>query len=203
MELGFPLATDELDRERRRVSRALLYGALVAPIRVARADDAVWPPLQHGGHVALIRHGATTPGVGDPPTFKLDDCGTQRNLTDEGRAQALKVGEAFRAHSIPVERVLSSPWCRCIETARIAFDGKPETSVALSNLFARPENREKQVAGLRTLVSEFRGRGTLVLVSHGSTILALTGVSPDMAAMVVVQPQGSGNFAVVGTLNAS
>jgi broad specificity phosphatase PhoE len=72
--------------------------------------------------------------------------------------------------------VLSSPWCRCIETARLAFDRTPETSVSLSNLFGRPDNRDKQVAELRKLVSEFRGRGNLILVSHGSTIVALPGL---------------------------
>src|SRR5262249_11527149 len=129
-------------------------------------------------------------------------CSTQRNLTDEGRAQATRIGEAFRAHNIVIDRVLSSPWCRCIETARLAFDSTPEKSPALANLFGRQENRDSQIADLRKLVSGFGGRGNLVLVSHGSTIVALTGVSPEPAEMVVVKPDGGGNFSVVGRLSA-
>src|SRR5918993_533416 len=67
-----------------------------------------------GGKAVFIRHAITTPGVGDPPGLKLDDCATQRNLTDEGRGHAKRIGQAFKARNIPVERVLSSPWCRCI-----------------------------------------------------------------------------------------
>jgi len=175
--------------------------AIICPPERARADDAVWGPLQRGAHVILLRHAVTTPGVGDPPGFKLDDCRTQRNLTDEGRADARKLGAAFRTHNVDIDRVLSSPWCRCIETAQLAFDRTPETSAALSNLFGQ-ENRQPQLAELRKLVSGFKGRGNLVLVSHGSTIVALTGVSPRPAEMVVVRPDGSGNFSVVGRLGA-
>jgi broad specificity phosphatase PhoE len=95
---------------------------------------------------------------------------------------------------------LSSPWCRCVETARLAF-GAPETSTPLSNLFGRPENREPQVAELRRIVGAWRGRGNLVLVSHGSTISALTGVPPATAEMVVVKPEGGEAFSVVGRLS--
>ena len=174
--------------------------ALICLPERARADDAVWAALQRGAHVVLLRHAITTPGVGDPPGFKLDDCKTQRNLTDEGRADARKLGAALRTHNVDIDRVLSSPWCRCIETAQLAFGRTPETSAALANLFGQ-ENREPQVAELRKLVSGFNGRGNLVLVSHGSTIVALTGVSPQPAEMVVVKPDGSGNFSVVGRLS--
>ena len=86
---------------------------------------------------------------------------------------------------IPVERVLSSPWCRCLETARLAF-GKSETSEALSNLFGRVENRERQVREMRAMVAAMPGPANLVLVTHGSTIAALTGINPDTGEMVVL-----------------
>jgi broad specificity phosphatase PhoE len=165
----------------------------------ALADEPLWKLLESGGHVVLIRHTVTTPGAGDPPGMRLDDCSTQRNLTDEGRRHARRIGEEWRARAIPVERVLSSPWCRCLETARLAF-GKAQTSEALSNLFGRQENRERQVRQMRALAGEKRGPANLVLVSHGSTILALTGVSPATGEMVIVRPQGEGRFAVVGRL---
>jgi len=98
----------------------LLAGVLTAPT-AAGADEEVWALLKGGGQVILIRHAITTPGVGDPPSMRVDDCSTQRNLTDEGRRDARRLGERFRAHGLVVDRVLSSPWCRCLETARLAF----------------------------------------------------------------------------------
>ncbi len=174
--------------------------ALLAVLALpAQADESLWALLKGGGQVVLIRHTITTPGMGDPPGFRLDDCATQRNLTDEGRGHAKRIGEAWRAKGIPVERVLSSPWCRCVETAKLAF-GKSEISVPLSNLFGRPENQAKQVEQMKTLAGTRPKKGNLVLVSHGSTIVALTGVSPGTGEMVVVTPQGGGKFAVAGRL---
>lgn len=164
----------------------------------ALADEVLWSLLKKGGHVVLMRHAVTTPGVGDPPGFRQDDCTTQRNLTDQGRLDAKRVGAAFRARGIVVESVLSSPWCRCIETANLAF-GKAEVSTALSNLFTHPENRDRQVREMRALV-DVPHRGNRVLVSHGATILALTGISLDTAEIVVVTPQPRGGLVVNGRL---
>ena len=146
-----------------------------------------------------MRHAITTPGVGDPPNMRLAECATQRNLTDAGRSHARRVGEAFRARAIPVERILSSPWCRCLETARLAF-GQPEAWGPPGNLFGRPENRAAQVTELQALASERRTGGNIVLVTHGSTISALTGINPDTAEMVVLTPQGAGRFVPAGRL---
>jgi phosphohistidine phosphatase SixA len=178
----------------------LLVSFLLAAAPTAAASEQLWTLLEGGGQVVLIRHGLTTPGVGDPPDFRLDDCATQRNLDDEGRREAQRVGEAFRTRGVPVERVLSSPWCRCVETARLAFGGS-EPWPALGNLFGRPENRAEQVRQMRLRVSERPGPGNLVLVTHGSTIAALTGINPGTAEMVVVTPQGGGRFAVAGRLS--
>ena len=180
---------------------ALFIGGLLALASAGViASEALWAKLDAGGQVVLIRHAVTTPGVGDPAGMRLDDCATQRNLTDEGRRHARRTGEAFRERRIVVERLLSSPWCRCLETARLAFGSEGEKSDSLSNLFGRPENQSRQVAELQTLVGRWRGKGNLVLVSHGSTIVALTGVSPAPAEMVVVTPQPAGPFTVAGRL---
>jgi phosphohistidine phosphatase SixA len=169
----------------------------------ALANDALWKLLKAGGHVVLMRHAVTTPGVGDPPGMRLDECATQRNLTEDGRRHARQIGEAFQARGIPVDRVLSSPWCRCIETAKLAFGGEPKIEASLGNLFGRPENSAHQLRAMSALVGERRGGGTLVLVSHGSTISALTGVSLDTGEMVVVTPEGGGRFTVAGRLAVS
>src|SRR5215475_2821784 len=160
----------------------LLAGVLTAPTAVA-ADEEVWALLKSGGQVILLRHAITTPGVGDPPGMRVDDCSTQRNLTDQGRGDARRLGEAFRARAIPIDRVLSSPWCRCLETARLAF-GTVDSWLPLSNLYDRPENRAAQVSQMKAVAGERRAGGNLVLVSHGSTISALTGISPGTAEMV-------------------
>jgi broad specificity phosphatase PhoE len=151
----------------------------------ASADEKLWSALQAGGHVVLIRHAVTTPGSGDPPGFKLDDCTTQRNLTGEGRQHALLIKKEFEKRRIPVGRVLSSPWCRCLETARLAFGRVDGESMPLSNLFGRPENREKQVSELKKMVS-VKPEKNLILVTHGSTIHALTGISPGTGEMVIL-----------------
>ena len=177
----------------------LALGAAVAPRAEAAGDEALWSLLKGGGHVVLIRHAITTPGVGDPPGMRLEECGTQRNLTDAGRAHARRVGEAFRARKIPVDRVMSSPWCRCLETARLAF-GPPEVWTALSNLFDRQQNRTEQVGQMQAFIGGLRRSGNVVLVSHGSTISALTGINPDPAEMVVLTPQGGTKFTVAGRL---
>jgi phosphohistidine phosphatase SixA len=179
---------------------SLFCGLLLLPT-TATADEKLWALLQAGGQVVLIRHSLTTPGAGDPPAMKLDDCSTQRNLVDEGRLHARAVGAAFQARNVPVDRVLSSPWCRCIETARLAF-GRAEVSESLSNLFGRPENQAVQVRAMRRLISEFRGSGNLILVSHGSTIAALTGIAPGPSELVVVTPGAGGELLVAGRLVA-
>jgi broad specificity phosphatase PhoE len=174
----------------------LLLAFLALPASVV-AQEKLWSLLKSGGQVVLIRHTVTTPGAGDPPGMRLDDCSTQRNLSDAGRRHARRIGEEFRARAIPVERVLSSPWCRCLETARLTFAKEPQTSEALGNLFGRSENRERQVREMRKIVGSHSGPANLVLVTHGSTISALTGVSPGTGEMVILsQGQVAGRLSV-------
>ena len=176
-------------------------GLVLGPVATAVASEPLWALLKGGGQVVLIRHAMTTPGVGDPPGMRLDDCSTQRNLTEAGRGDARRLGEVFRARRLPLDRVLSSPWCRCLETARLAF-GMAEAWAPLSNLYGRPEHGAEQVKQMQVLVGQRRTGGNLVLVSHGSTIAALTGIMLDTAEMVVVTPQGEGRFTVAGRLKS-
>lgn len=185
--------------ERRRLCATWLLAVALWLPSSARSDEALWEALKVSGHVVLLRHTVTTPGVGDPAGMRLDDCATQRNLTEEGRQHARRIGNAFRGRNIAVERVLSSPWCRCLETAQLAF-GKAQAWQPLSNLFGRPENEAKQVDELRAFVSQPR-TGNAVLVTHGSTVAALTGISPGTGEMVLVSPHGAGKFVVLGRLS--
>lgn len=81
--------------------------------------------------VLALRH-ALAPGTFDPPGFRLGDCSMQRNLSDEGRAQARRIGAWFSARALLPARVRSSPWCRCVDTATLAF-GAPERWAALGS----------------------------------------------------------------------
>ena len=182
-------------------ARLLYLVAVLVWCPLAAADEALWALLKAGGQVVLVRHAVTTPGTGDPPGMKLGDCSTQRNLNEAGRAEARRLGEALRARGVPVGRILSSPWCRCVETAQLAFGQPPEILPALGNLFGRPERAAQQVSELEPLVGRRPDSGNSVLVSHGSTIAALTGIAPATAEMVVLTPRG-GRFAVAGRLTA-
>jgi broad specificity phosphatase PhoE len=155
--------------------------------------------LKSGGQIVLMRHAITTPGVGDPPGFRLEDCATQRNLTDAGREEARRVGAAFRARGVPIARVLSSPWCRCLETSRLAF-AEATVWTPLGNLYGRPERAAEQLTALREVAGLRPDGGNLVLVTHGSVVLPLTGIQPAPAELVVVTPEG-GRFRVAGRLD--
>lgn len=185
--------------KRRAMSGWLLVGLPLGPA-LAWADEALWALLRSGGQVVLLRHSLTDPGVGDPPGMKLGECATQRNLNEQGRGEARRLAEALRSRGIPVASVQSSPWCRCLETARLVFGREPEVQPALGNLFGRRDLEPQQVAALRKLVERMPQRGNAFMVTHGSTTLALTGVSPATTEMVVLTPKAGGGFSVAGRL---
>ena len=163
----------------------LAVSTFLAP-GAAAADDA-WAALVKGGHVALIRHGNAPPGYGgDPPGFKIDDCKTQRNLDEQGREEARALGVAFRDHGVRVDRVLSSPWCRCLDTARLMAVGTVEPSWAL--VPDRDPSAPVRLRELQELVGTWNGPGTLVLVTHAFTVRALLGFLPIQGETVVLKP---------------
>lgn len=183
---------------KRRALFPLLLVPLTAP-RAATEQDALWALVRAGGQVVFVRHGATDPGVGDPPGFRLEECSTQRNLSEVGRREAQRLGASLRMHEVAVADVLTSPWCRCRETARLAFGREGTVEPALGNLFGRTREEAPQLARLRTLLRR-AAVGNLFLVTHGSTIHAFTGISPGTAEMVVVTPSPAGGFSVAGRL---
>jgi phosphohistidine phosphatase SixA len=177
-------------RFRRRVGQVavslLAILLMVAPGLAGDDSSAAWAALAKGGHVALIRHGNAPPGYGgDPPGFRFDDCKTQRNLDDAGREQAKALGEAFRKHGVRVDRIVSSPVCRCMETGQLMAVGAVETSWTLL-----PDTGSSaiRVLGLEEMVSSWRGPGTLVLVTHALTVGRLTGFTLEQAETLVLQP---------------
>ncbi|HXH83446.1 MAG TPA: histidine phosphatase family protein, partial [Candidatus Tectomicrobia bacterium] len=169
----------------------------------AAGTDALWALLRGGGQVVLIRHGATSGGAGDPAGFRLDDCTTQRNLNDRGRADARRIGAAFRARGIPVARVVSSPWCRCLETARLAFGGTPEVWDALRNAYVERQDAPERTRRLREALTRRPEGGNLVYVTHGANISAAVGVHPGEGELVIVTPGGPDGFRVAGRIPPS
>jgi broad specificity phosphatase PhoE len=178
---------------------AILFG-FAASVRAA-PNDPLWEALKGGGQVILMRHTITTPGLGDPPRMRVNDCSTQRNLTEVGRNHAKRIGEAVRARGIAVDKVLSSPMCRCLETARLAFVRIDEPQTGAS-AYARSEEKSRQVREMRALAGEKRRGGNVVLVSHSSTIYAVTGLETEPGEMVIVTPQGDGVFELKGKVMA-
>ena len=170
---------------KRLVLVALCIWLIVAPAAAAADSQEAWAALVSGGHVALIRHGNAPPGYGDPPGFKIDDCATQRNLDEGGRAQARAIGEAFRQHGVRAEKILSSPWCRCLETARLMVLGPVDGTWAVAASDKSPE----RLVALRQILANWRGPDTLVVVTHALTVQALVGIMPGQAETVVVRPK--------------
>lgn len=173
---------------------------LVAGQSPALAQTDAWALLRQPGNVIFMRHSATPGGFGDPPGYRLDDCASQRNLTDAGRAQARRTGEAFRARGLAFDRVLSSPWCRCMETAKLLAGRDAEPMDALSNLVGRTEHSERQVAVLRAYLAGLGSNTRALFSTHGIVINALVGINPAEGEMVIVRIGARGEPSVIGRL---
>jgi phosphohistidine phosphatase SixA len=177
-------------------------GVLLLLTPATAADtDAIWSLLQAGGQVVVMRHASTEPGIGDPRGYRLDDCATQRNLSAEGREEARRIGATFQSRGIPVGRVLSSRWCRCLETARLAF-GRAEPWPPLDSIFDDRSREPEQTREVRALAGKPQGSVNLILVTHQVNIAALTGIWPRPGEMVVLTPEEGGTFRIAGRLRA-
>jgi broad specificity phosphatase PhoE len=166
-------------------------------------DDArLWARLRHGGNVILVRHASTGSGVGDPTGFRIGDCATQRNLSDAGREEARRLGERLRAERVPISQVYTSPWCRCRETATIAF-GRAEEWPPLSSVFDMPERDREFTERVMKRIGTYSSRdmrGNVVMVTHNVNIASLTKLSVAPGEIVVVRPDGCCGLRVVGRL---
>ena len=161
------------------------------------ASDQAWNIAQEGNKIILIRH-SLAPGGGDPPGFKIKDCKTQRNLNKKGINQSKKIGKLFKKNKVPVDQVLTSQWCRCIDTAKYAF-GDYKEFTALNSTFQSPYNKNegKQLKELYNYVKKWNGKGkNLVLITHYSIITAVTNAVPSSGEIVIADK----NFKVLGTI---
>lgn len=187
-------------RRRRQVLAAVaaagLLGAVPGWSWAAQGED-VWDVLRAGG-IVLFRH-AEAPGVGDPPSFRLDDCATQRNLSSRGRGQALRLGERLRAQRVPVGAVWTSQWCRTRDTATLMDVGEVREEPAFNSFFDERGDEPAQTAAARARLLAWRGPGALVVVTHQVNITALTGESPASGEGIVLAVR-EGRLDVAGRL---
>jgi len=165
-------------------------------------EEAIWDKLQGTnpkGYVLLLRH-TLAPGVGDPENFKLNDCSTQRNLSQVGRDDAKSVGEWLKRRDIKITRVESSRWCRAKETAQLLGIGRVRLNPNLDSLFesADPAKAIQTVRVKKQIVDWRNKSGLLVLVGHFVNIGAVTGVGVGSGEGVLVRADSKGKITVVG-----
>jgi len=181
------------------LTACLLAGPAAAQqnVTVRTADvqaGAAWEALRAGA-IVVFRH-AQAPGGGDPTGLMLDDCSTQRNLSAEGRAQARRIGERLRQERVAVGAVWASQWCRTRETANLLGSGPVRDAVAFNSFFSEREREAAQTATARAAILDWRGPGSLVVVTHQVNITALTGIFPASGEGVVLRPR-AGQLEVV------
>ena len=151
----------------------------------ADTDTQVLENLKKGGNLIFIRH-AYAPGGGDPDNFNINDCSTQRNLSDKGREQAKNIGIFFKNNQIPIDKVISSEWCRCKETAQISFS-KYDTKNFLNSFFSQKfsKNRSKQIKDLKKFIKKWDKNKNLVLVTHYVLISEVLNYAPQSGEIVI------------------
>ena len=162
----------------------------------------IWDKLQGSapkGYVLLMRH-SYAPGVGDPDNFKVNDCSTQRNLSDVGRQDAKDVGGWLQRREIKIFRVETSRWCRAKETAQLLGLGKAKLNKNLDSLFEEADAlNHPQTAAVRKQIQNHRNKtGLLVLVGHYVNIAALTGVGVSSGEGILIKANAQGEFKVFG-----
>jgi phosphohistidine phosphatase SixA len=151
----------------------------------ANSNDKAQILLKEGGKLIFIRH-AIAPGGGDPVGFDILKCETQRNLSKEGIAQSKNIGKFFSENNIQIDKVLSSEWCRCKQTAKYAFN-RYETRSFLNSFFSSKfaKNKNKQIYDLKKYINEWSGDNNLVLVTHYVTIQEVLNVTSSSGELII------------------
>ena len=163
------------------------------------AQEKIINLLKDGNKLIFIRH-AYAPGNGDPINFKLNDCSTQRNLSNDGIKQSQKIGKFFNLNKIKIDKVLSSEWCRCKDTAKLAFS-KYKTFTAL-NSFYDPrfeKNKNKQIKNLKSYVHKWNSKKNLVLVTHFVVISEVLNTGSSSGEIIV----SDRNFNIISSIETN
>ena len=173
----------------------IIFISLTTSIK-ADSNHNLIKQLEDGGKLIFIRH-AYAPGNGDPNNFNLNDCSTQRNLNSIGRKQAEEIGKFFRVNKIKIHKVLSSEWCRCKETADIAFNDF-STNNFLNSFYSSKyaKNKDKQIRALNDYVKMFKSKKNLIFVTHYVLISEVLNFGSSSGEIVVSDK----NYNIIGTI---
>ncbi len=155
--------------------------------------------LHNTDNIYLLRH-ALAPGIGDPEHFNINDCHTQRNLSEEGRSQAVRIGKKLRNNLKKIPHVFSSQWCRCKETAQILDLGTVTELPILNSFFENFHLKDRQTTQLKDWLFQHNNKMPIILVTHQVNITALTEVYPSSGEIVVIRMTNLGGFKVVGRI---
>jgi phosphohistidine phosphatase SixA len=162
------------------------------------ADEAkIIKELKEGGKLILIRH-SEAPGTGDPENFNINDCKTQRNLSSNGIEQAKRMGEFFIKNNIPFEKVYSSEYCRCKDTAKYAFKNF-ETFSGLNSTFADPSKTPSYIKTTKEFIEKLDKNKNYIFVAHHSTIEGLANTFASSGEMVIIDQ----SYKVIGAFKVN
>ena len=162
----------------------------------ANSNEKLINSLREGGKLIFIRH-AYAPGNGDPENFNLKDCSSQRNLNQEGINQSKKIGFFFTQNKIQIDKVLTSKWCRCKDTAKYAFDNYKTFSALNSFYDARfAKNKAEQIKNLKKYILNWNSKKNLVLVTHFVVISEILGTASSSGEIIVSDQ----NFNIISSI---
>ena len=165
-----------------------LFFIFISLVTMVKADlnKNLTAELKEGGKLIFIRH-AYAPGSGDPNNFDINDCNTQRNLNQTGKEQSKKIGSYFKKNKIPIDKVISSEWCRCKETALIGFEDF-ETKNFLNSFYSKKfaHNKLNQINELKDYIKKWDGKSNLIFVTHYVVILEVLNLSASSGEIIVV-----------------
>ena len=165
----------------------------------ASSNERIINSLKEGGKLIFIRH-AYAPGTGDPENFNLKDCTTQRNLSQKGIDQSKEIGLFFTENKIQIDKVLSSEWCRCKDTAKYAFSSF-ETFDALNSFYdiRFAKNKTKQINDLKKYILDWSSKKNLVLVTHFVVISEALNTGSSSGEIIV----SDRNFNIISSIETN
>lgn len=165
----------------------------------ATANEAAWQALQRGGQVVLMRHTPPEQGPGKGnPLLRDPGCVRERNLSPQGKLEAARIGQAFRSRAITVGEVWASPYCRTMDTARIAFGQGAATEFLSLSEALTPEEAAEHTTEAMTHIGSYAGKPNLIMVTHGPNIAAISFELLEPGAFLVLHPRGGSDFDVIG-----
>tara|TARA_X000000368_G_scaffold219219_1_gene172953 strand:- start:343 stop:891 length:549 start_codon:yes stop_codon:yes gene_type:complete len=168
----------------KKVCLILFIGLIIFEDNVY-SSDLILNSLQEGKKIIFIRH-AIAPGNGDPDNFNINDCETQRNLSEEGIEQSKNIGIFFEENKIKIDKILSSEWCRCKDTAKIAFNNF-ETFDSLNSFYDEKfaQNEDIQIQNLKKYIKSWKSDKNLILVTHFVVISSILNVGISSGEMII------------------